>query len=150
MSIADTRAVYEKYMTMVALSVGSMVVFSGILGFCIVYNATIVSLGEREMEFSSLRVLGFSKREIFSMIVRENNIITILAILLGVPVGNLFAEYSSTAFSTDIYTLDMSPTLNALIMAGVYMVIFVLLAQLATYRKIKGLDFLQALKNREA
>lgn len=150
MSIADTRAVYEKYMTMVALSVGSMVVFSGILGFCIVYNATIVSLGEREMEFSSLRVLGFSKREIFSMIVRENNIITILAILLGVPVGNLFAEYSSTAFSTDIYTLDMSPTLNALIMAGVYTVIFVLLAQLATYRKIKGLDFLQALKNREA
>ena len=150
MSIADTRAVYDKYMTMMNLSIGSMVLFSGILGFCIVYNATIVSLGEREMEFSSLRVLGFSKMEIFLMIVRENNIIMILAILLGIPIGNIMAQYSSAAFSTDIYTLDMSPTPNALIMAGLYTVGFVLLAQLATYRKIKKLDFLQALKNRES
>ena len=63
MSIADTRAVYDKYMTMTNISIGFMVLFSGILGFCIVYNATIVSLSEREMEFSSLRVLGFSKME---------------------------------------------------------------------------------------
>ncbi len=150
MSIADTRAVYEKYMTMVTLSIGFMVILSGILGFCIVYNAAIVSLGEREMELSSMRVLGFSKLEIFLIIVRENNSITILGILLGIPVGNLFAKYSSAAFSTDLYTLDMSPTPNALIMAGVYTMVFVLLAQLATYRKIKKLDFLQALKNREA
>ena len=150
MSIADTRAVYDKYMTMMNLSIGSMVVFSGILGFCIVYNATIVSLGEREMEFSSLRVLGFSKLEIFFMIVRENNIIMILGILLGIPVGKIFSDYSSSAFSTDIYTIDMTPTWNALFMAGVYTIGFVLLAQLATYRKIQKLDFLQALKNRES
>jgi len=150
MSIADTRAVYDQYMTLMALSVGSMVIFSGILGFCIVYNATIVSLGEREMEFSSLRVLGFSKREIFFMIVRENNVIMILGLLLGIPVGNIMAEYSSAAFSSDLYTLDMSPTVNALIMAGIYTIGFVLLAQLATYRKIRKLDFLQALKNRES
>ncbi|MDD3168516.1 MAG: ABC transporter permease [Eubacteriales bacterium] len=150
MSVADTRAVYDQYMTMMALSIGSMVIFSGILGFCIVYNATIVSLGEREMEFSSLRVLGFSKREIFFMIVRENNGIMIAGLLLGVPVGNMMADYSSAAFSTDMYTLDMSPTMNALIMAAVYTIGFVLLAQLATYRKIRKLDFLQALKNRES
>ncbi len=150
MSIADTRAVYEKYMTMMLLSVGTMIVFSGILGFCIVYNATIVSLGEREMEFSSLRVLGFSKLEIFFMIVRENNFIMIVGILLGIPIGKLMAEYSSTAFSTDLYSIDMSPNLNALIMAGIYTIGFVLLAQLATYRKIQKLDFLQALKNRES
>lgn len=150
MSIKDMRAVYDQYMTMTNLSVGFMVLFSGILGFCIVYNATIVSLGEREMEFSSLRVLGFSKLEIFYMIVRENNVITILGILLGIPVGNVLAQSSSAAFSNDIYTIDMSPTFNSLIMAGVYTVGFVLLAQLATYRKIKKLDFLQALKNRES
>jgi putative ABC transport system permease protein len=150
MSIKDMRAVYDQYMTMTNLSVGFMVLFSGILGFCIVYNATIVSLGEREMEFSSLRVLGFSKLEIFFMIVRENNIISILGILLGIPVGNALAQSSSAAFSNDIYTIDMSPTFGSLIMAGVYTVGFVLLAQLATYRKIKRLDFLQALKNRES
>lgn len=150
MSIADTRAVYDKYMTMTNISIGFMILFSGILGFCIVYNATIVSLGEREMEFSSLRVLGFSKLEIFLMIVRENNILMILGILIGVPIGKLMSVYSSAAFSTDIYTIDMSPTLNAMLMAGIYTIGFVLLAQMATYRKIRKLDFLQALKNRES
>lgn len=150
MSIGDIRAVYDKYMTMMVLSIGFMVVFSGVLGFCIVYNATVVSLGEREMELSSLRVLGFGKREIFFMILRENNIITILGILLGIPVGKAMSEYSSAAFSTKLYSIDMAPNLEAMIMAAVYTAAFVILAQLATYRKIQKLDFLQALKNRES
>ena len=48
----------------------------------------------------------------------------------------------------DIYTIDMTPTLGTAVWAGVFTLGFVLLAQLATYRKIRGLDFLQALKNR--
>ena len=150
MSIADTRAVFDQYMTMMVLSIGFMVVFSGILGFSIVYNATIISVGEREMEFSSLRVLGFSNREIFFMVIRENNIIMLAGILLGIPVGDLMAKYSSTAFSTDLYSIDMSPTFFAGVMAVVYTVGFIVIAQLATYRRIRKLDFLQALKNREA
>lgn len=150
MSTADMRDMYDEYMTMTLLSTGFMLIFAGILGFCIVYNATVVSLGEREMEFSSLRVLGFSKMEIFLMIVRENNIITVLGVLAGIPLGYLLSVYSSAAYTTDIYTIDMSPTWSALIAAGVFTVVFVFLAQLATYRKIKKLDFLQALKSRES
>ncbi|HML36372.1 MAG TPA: FtsX-like permease family protein [Bacillota bacterium] len=150
MSTADMRNMYGEYMTMTLLSVGFMMIFAGILGFCIVYNATVISLGEREMEFSSLRVLGFSKMEIFLMLVRENNIITVLGILAGIPLGYLLSAYSSTAYTTDIYTIDMSPTWSAIIAAGVFTAVSVLLAQLATYKKIQKLDFLQALKNRES
>ncbi|MDD4564674.1 MAG: FtsX-like permease family protein [Eubacteriales bacterium] len=150
MSIADMRNVYEQYMTMMMVSIGVMVVFSGALGFSIVYNTTIVSLSEREMEFSSLRVLGFSKRKIFLLILRENNILMILGIIFGIPLGFLMSEYSSVAFSTDIYSLDMTPSKQALVYAGIYTAVFVLLAQLVTYRKIQRLDFLQALKTRES
>ncbi|MBR0598298.1 ABC transporter permease [Sinanaerobacter chloroacetimidivorans] len=150
LSTAEMRAVYDEYMTLMVVYVGFMVVFSGILGFCIVYNATIVSLGEREMEFSSLRVLGFSKSEIFRMILKENNMIMIVGILLGIPIGNLMLKYSSAAFTTNLYSIDMSPTLSAGIFACIFTIGFILLAQLATYRKINRLDFLQALKNRES
>ncbi|MDD2484651.1 MAG: ABC transporter permease, partial [Eubacteriales bacterium] len=150
LSVADTRAVYDDYMILMNLYIGFMVIFSGILGFCIIYNATVISIGEREMEFSSLRVLGFGKNEIFRMILRENSIIMVVGILLGIPIGKLFTEYSSAAFTTKIYTLEMSPTLSAAIMATIFTVAFVFLAQLATYRKIQHLDFLQALKSRES
>ena len=150
MSVRDTRALYAKFMNLMIVYVGFMVIFSGILGFCIVYNATIISIGEREMEFSSLRVLGFTKNEIFRMILRENNLIMLAGILAGIPVGKLFTEYSTAVFSTKLYTIDMTPTLSAAVMACVFTMGFVLLAQLATYRKINRLDFLQALKSREA
>ncbi len=148
MSVEDMRGVYEEYMDLIFVSIGFMLIFSGIIGFCIVYIATIISIGEREGEFSSLRVLGFTKNEIFKMVLKENNIITVAGILVGIPVGELFCRYSSEAFSTDLYTLDMTPTLESGLWAGVCTVAFIFLAQLATYRKIHRIDFLQALKNR--
>lgn len=148
MSTQDMRKVYEEYMDLIIASIGFMLFFSGIIGFCIVYIATMISINEREGEFSSLRVLGFTKMEIFRMIRRENNIITVAGILAGIPVGWMFCKYSSEVFSTDIYSLDMMPTLGTAVWTGVFTIGFVLLAQLATYRKIRKLDFLQALKNR--
>jgi putative ABC transport system permease protein len=150
MSSAASRAVYKEYMTMMILSIGFMVVFSGLLGFAIVYNATIVNLNSREMEFSSLRVLGFTRNEIFRMILKENNILLVGGIILGIPVGTLFASYSGAAFSTDVYSIEMTPTFGALILSTIYTIIFVIIAQLATYRKVQSLDFLRALKSRES
>lgn len=148
MSTDDMRAVYQEYMNLIMTSISFMLLFSGIIGFCIVYITTMISINEREGEFSSLRVLGFTKREIFSMIRKENNIITAAGILVGIPLGDMFCRYSSSVYSTDIYTIDMTPTIGTAIWAGVFTIAFVILAQLATYRKIRKLDFLQALKNR--
>lgn len=148
MSTRDMREVYEEYMDLTMASIGFMLIFSGIIGFCIVYIATMISISEREVEFSSLRVLGFTKMEIFRMIRRENNMITVAGIVAGIPLGVMLCKYSEEVFSTDLYSLDMMPTFETAIWAGAFTVGFVLLAQLATYRKIRKLDFLQALKNR--
>lgn len=147
-SSQDIRSMYDESMVMIVVSIGFMLIFSGILGFTIVYNVTTINIGEREAEFSTLRVLGFSDTEIFRLILKENNVITIIGILLGIPVGVAMLQYSSTAFSTENYTLAMEPTMASLVYAGIATLVFILLAQAATYRKIKKLDFLQALKTR--
>ena len=148
MSPKDVEASFNEYMDMTNYSILVMLIFSGILGAAVVYNSTIISLGEREMEFSSLRIMGFSKVEIFMILLKENNILTLLGILLGIPLGTALTLYSSTIYSTEMYTFYMTPTLNAGINAALATLFFVVLAQLATYKKIRGLDFIQALKNR--
>ncbi len=148
MSSEDIRNIYEEYMGFIFLSIGVMLIFSGVIGFGIVYVSTMISIGEREGEFSSLRVLGFTKKEIFKMIGMENNVTTTAGILLGVPAGSMLCEYSSAAFTTDLYSIDMTPTVGAIIAAGFFTALFVLAAQFATYKRIQKLDFLQALKNR--
>ena len=148
LSSGDMQSMYMDYMCLIIMMLGALVLLSGILGFCIVYNATIVSLGEREMEFSSLRVMGFAKNEIFRMMLSENILISIAGVILGIPMGFGMTSYSSAVFSNDLYTLYMTPTMSAALSSLFFTALFLLVAQFATYEKIRKLDFLRALKNR--
>ncbi|MDR0424247.1 MAG: FtsX-like permease family protein [Clostridiales Family XIII bacterium] len=144
-SISET---FQEYTQVMNAMIFFMLILSGVLGFAIVYNATIISIGERETEFSSLRVLGFSRGEIFRLILRENNIITVGGLLAGLPVANILLRYSSEVFSTEQYTMHLraGPAEYALGLGAT--VVFIVFAQAATYRKIQKLDFMAALKNR--
>jgi putative ABC transport system permease protein len=147
-SIQDMKNSFLEFMDMMIYSVGVLVVFGGILGFAIVYNVTIISIGERTMEFSSLRVLGFDKKEIYKMITKENSIITFLGILLGIPLGYSMCQGIAVSLSTDIYTIPLIIEPLSYVITALATVCFVALAQLATIRKIYHLNFMEALKNR--
>lgn len=147
-SQSDMKMAFEEFTTITAMSMGFMVVFSGLLGFVIVYSMTLMSINERTLEFSSLRVMGFSKKEIFKMLVRENMIMTVLGIISGIPVGLWLVNYLGDSFTTDIYTMKEPVNPKSIYISIVLTIIFIILAQLMTYAKIHKLDFMQALKNR--
>ncbi len=147
-SPGDMKKLFDQYIGLTLYSLVIMIFFAGLMGFVIVYNATMISVSEREMEFSSLRVLGFSKGEIYSIVLKENNVITVTGILLGIPLGIWMTQSSSAFFTTELYSLTITPTLTIGIAAAAATIAFVVLAQAATFIKISRLDFLQALKNR--
>ncbi len=148
MSQFDMKEAFDEFTTLTAVSMGFMVIFSGLLGFIIVYSMTLMSINERTLEFSSLRVMGFSKKEIFNMLVRENMIMTVIGIMAGVPVGLWLVDYMSKTFTTDVYTMNEPVNMNNLVVSIIITIVFIILAQLMTYAKIHKLDFMQALKNR--
>ncbi|MBS4537015.1 FtsX-like permease family protein [Clostridium sp. D2Q-11] len=147
-STKDMINIYMEFTDLIILSLGIMLLAGGILGFVIIYNSTIMNIAERRLEFSSLRVLGLSKKEIFKIVTKENAIMTITGILLGIPLGLYMIKYLESMYSTDIYTLRVDISLLSYLGSILATVIFVIIAQLATYRKIKNLDFIEALKNR--
>ncbi|MDR2089440.1 MAG: FtsX-like permease family protein [Clostridiales Family XIII bacterium] len=147
-SLAATMEVFQKYTQIMNSFIFFMVLLSGVLGFAIVYNATIISIGEREREFSSLRVLGFSGGEIFRLLLKENNAISAAGVLAGVPLANLLLIYSSDIFSTEQYTMHLRAGPEHYLQGMLLTACFIVLAQAATYRKIQKLDFMAALKNR--
>ncbi|MBZ2174447.1 FtsX-like permease family protein [Schnuerera sp. xch1] len=147
-SLQDMRAVFEEFMGLMMASISMMILFAGILGFAIVYNSTVMNIAERRLEFSSLRVMGFSKHQIFKIITKENAVMTVFGIILGIPLGQFMMSSLEKTFSIELYTIDMSPTLSSYIITAVITIVFVVIAQLATYKKINKLDFIEALKNR--
>lgn len=147
-SLEDMRSIFEQFMGLMIVSIGIMLIFAGILGFAIVYNSTIMNIAERRLEFSSLRIMGFSKNEIFKIVTKENTVMTVFGIILGIPLGQSMTSSLETMFSTEIYTIEMNPMLSNYIITAVLTIAFVAIAQLATYKKINKLDFIEALKNR--
>ncbi len=147
-SVQDMKNSFLEFMDMMIYSVGVFMLFGGILGFAIVYNVTIISISERTMEFSSLRVMGFDKKEIYKMITKENGVMTVLGVLIGMPLGYSMCQGMVTSLSTDLYTIPLviEPANYAVTAAAT--MFFVTLAQLATIRKIYRLNFMEALKNR--
>ena len=147
-SLTQMRELFAEYTELIVVTIGIMVMLGGIIGFAIVYNITLISINERVMEFSSLRVMGFHRKEIFRMITRENAIISLIGILLGIPLGRWMMASMMEAMSTEVYSMPGTVSNTVLVQTAVAVIVFVTVAQLATFVKIRNLSFIEALKNR--
>jgi len=65
--------------------------FATVVAFGVVYNNARISLAERARELATLRVVGFSRREVGTVLITE---LVILA-AVAVPLGYLFADFAS-------------------------------------------------------
>lgn len=144
----DISNAFLEYLDTIIVATNAYMLFGGILGFAIVYNATIIGISERKMEFASLRVLGFYNKEIFTIVIRENILLTALAVLIGMPLGAGMISAMAVAFSSDMMTLPVVYKPSIFINAGFATLFFVAIAQVAARKKIYQMDFIDALKSR--
>ncbi len=149
-SSTELMTIFMEYMELSLASISLMVFFSFILGFAIVYNSTMMTINERLMEFSSLRVLGFGTGQIFGLLLKENILVTVLGILVGIPLGWEMIVITVQYYNNELYSFSAVPEAWSFVQAGALTLLFVVLAQGATYTRIRRLDFIEALKNRVA
>ncbi|SHK02907.1 putative ABC transport system permease protein [Geosporobacter subterraneus DSM 17957] len=147
-SVADMKTAFLEFLDTMILATRLYLLFGGVLGFAIIYNSTIVGISERNMEFASLRILGFDKNDIFWMITRENALMALAAILVGIPMGMGIIKGFAESFSSEVITFPIILSAEIFITAAVATVFFVSIAQLAAYKKIHSLNFIDALKSR--
>jgi putative ABC transport system permease protein len=147
---ADTIDSMETTMNMQMKVMSFMtVLFAGVIAFSIIYNITSVSLSERERELASLRVMGFSQKEVGRILYYENILMGIVGLFLGVPLGMLVCRGLVTAFDTEMIRLPYHLNPRTFIISITCTCIFVLISNLAIRHKINTLDLVETLKERE-
>jgi len=87
----------------ILIYVGFFIVFSAALAFGVTYNAARIALSERGRELATLRVLGYSRREISYILFGEIGVLTFVALPFGAAVGYLLARLLVHAFATELY-----------------------------------------------
>jgi putative ABC transport system permease protein len=115
----------------------------------VAYNGARIQLSERARELASLRILGFSRAEVSSVLVGE----TMLLALLAQPLGWLFGAWIATAlsnsFTSDLYAIPL--VLDAAIFARASLVVLAPVSSrsLMVRRRIDRMDLVAVMKTRE-
>jgi putative ABC transport system permease protein len=125
------------------------VVFTGIVFFGSILNASLVSLAERQRELATLRVLGYSSGEIGSLLLRESLITTTLGALLGMPLGYALTMTIAEAYASDLFRLPLVAPMGMWLKTLLLAVGFGLLTHIVVQKQVNTLDWLDALQTKE-
>ena len=123
--------------------------FATVIAFGVVYNSARIALSERSRDLATLRVIGFTHREVASVLVGELALLTLIAIPLGLAIGSGLAYGIVTAASTETVRLPLVLSGRSYSTA----VLIVLLASASSFavvsRRLHKLDLLGVLKAHE-
>lgn len=130
-------------------TIWSLLIFSIIIGFIIIYTSSVISFSERERELASLRVLGFTEKEVLEVLSVEQFFISIFSVLLGIPVTKAMMSAMAKSYSNDLYTMPSMIKFEAIAAGIIGTVISLFIAKAALSRKINKLNLVDVLKERE-
>jgi putative ABC transport system permease protein len=143
-------AIRESFRKTTAQSIGLLqkmyLAFAIIVAFGIVYNSARISLSERARELATLRVLGFTRREVGGVLVGELIILTLAALPLGLLLGRGMAEFILKAINTETVRLPLVLTPANYAFAVLVVGVASALSAWFAARKIAGINMVSALK----
>ncbi|MEI8289270.1 MAG: FtsX-like permease family protein [Verrucomicrobiota bacterium] len=124
-------------------------VFATIVAFGVVYNNARISLAERGRELATLRVIGFSRREVGAVLVTELAILALIAVPLGLAFGTLLARGILSAVNTETVRLPVILTLHNYAFAVTVVAAASTISALLVLRTLSRLDLVSVLKSPE-
>jgi putative ABC transport system permease protein len=121
-------------------------VFATVVVFGVVYNNARISLAERARELATLRVIGFSQREVGSVLITELVLLAILAVPLGLLLGSGFARVIIGQVNTETVRLPLVLSPGNFAFAVMVVTIASTLSALFVLRKLSQLNLVGVLK----
>ena len=126
------------------------VLFGAVIAFGVVYNSARVSLSERSRDLGSLRVLGFTRREIAVVLLGEIVVLTAVAIPVGLLLGRGLARLVVVVFSSELLRIPLVVFPRTYALAAATVVAATVLSAVAVRRRLDRLDLVAVLKTRDA
>jgi len=123
--------------------------FSSVLAVAVIYNGARIALSERGRELASLRVLGFSRREVAVLLLGEQVLITLVAIPLGWMLGFALAAAVATGLQTEAYRIPLIVSPKTFVLAALVTIVAALLSGLIVRRRLDRMNLIEVLKTRE-
>jgi len=128
----------------------TLVAFAGALSAGTIYNAGRVTLSERTRDLASLRVLGFTQREVARILFGELAFLAAVGLPVGLVVGVGFAAATVASFgATELFRLPLVIGPRTLAAGIVIPSVAAAFAVIPLRHRLERLDLIGVLKTRE-
>ena len=126
-----------------------LIVLAASLSFVVLYNLSNINITERKREIATLKVLGFYDKEVDNYITKENLILTIIGIILGLGFGYFLTNITIGTVEMENTRFLREISLKSYIYTSIISITFTFIVNFVTHFSLKKIDMIESLKSIE-
>jgi len=148
-SIANVKKETDTLFKSLNIIVYVLVIFSGALSFVVLYSLAYINISERQREIATLKVLGFYNKEVDNYIMKEEIIIVLLGILVGLVAGTIYTYKLIDSIEINTMQYIKNIHLDSYLQTFGFMVLFTIIVSIGVHFALKKIDLIESLKSVE-
>ncbi len=148
-SIANAKQQAKALFKSLNIIVYVLIIFSGALSFVVFYSLAYINMSERQREIATLKVLGFYNNEIDNYILKEEFIITIIGILVGLVAGTYYSYLLIDSIEINTMQYIKNIHLDSYLQTFGFIILFGLIVSIGVHFALKKINLIESLKSVE-
>lgn len=147
--VPEMKERVENMMKMMNAVVWLVIGSAGALAFIVLFNLSNINITERQREIATIKVLGFYPRETGAYVFRENVVLTLMGIVLGLPLGILLHRFVMQQIQVDMVAFKVTILPVSFLLCVLIVLLFLKVVDVVMRRKIDCIDMAESLKSIE-
>ncbi|MCD8019023.1 MAG: FtsX-like permease family protein [Clostridiales bacterium] len=147
--VNDMRKRIENMMQSMNYIVILVIGCAAALAFIVLFNLGNINISERTREIATLKVLGFYPRETGAYVFRENLILSMMGIVVGLPLGILLHRFVMMQVKVDMASFEIRILPQSYLFSVAAVLAFTACVDIILRRKIEHIQMAESLKSIE-
>lgn len=143
---SDTVDTLNEVINVLSMIIAIFIVAAGLLAFIVLYNLSNINISERQRELATIKVLGFHDKEVSAYIYRENVVLTIIGILLGLLLGVFVHKLLIIYCAVDTVMYVQTLRWYSFVIAAAMTTFFAVIVNFLMHKKMQKIDMVESLK----
>ncbi|MEZ5496813.1 MAG: FtsX-like permease family protein [Gammaproteobacteria bacterium] len=145
--ISVVREIFEELMAENLLqTVTIIILFSCFISFGVIYNTARITLSERGKELSTLRILGFTKKETAYVLFGELGLIALISFPLGIVLGDFLSRSMVESLETELFRIPYYVNSSTFAFSVLIVMLSTVFSLYLVWKKLKTIDLAKAQK----
>ena len=146
---ADVKERMAKMMSSLNYIVLVVIASAAGLAFIVLYNLTNINITERIREIATIKVLGFFRNETSAYVFRENLVLTMFGVIIGLFLGILLHRYVMAQIVVDMVCFRTQILPISFVYSTVLTFVFTFVVNMFMEAKLEKINMAESLKSVE-